>query len=63
MAEQELIQISEVPDLVEKKSGWRPELRTVRGWAKAGKVQSKKIGGRMFVRKDSLNRMLDAAEK
>ena len=58
----QMIPIDEVIDLVEKRTGWRPELRTVRGWQKAGKIEGNKVGGRVFVRPASVERMLDGKE-
>ena len=57
-----MIPIDEVQDIVEKRTGWRPELRTVRGWQKSGKIEGNKVGGRMFVRPASVERMLDGKE-
>tara|TARA_R100000951_G_C2527750_1_gene145450 strand:- start:64 stop:267 length:204 start_codon:yes stop_codon:yes gene_type:complete len=58
----QMIPIDEVIDLVEKRTGWRPELRTVRGWQKTGKIEGNKVGGRVFVRPASVERMLDGKE-
>ena len=59
---EKMIPIDEVVDLVENRTGWRPELRTVRGWQKSGKIEGNKVGGRMFVRPASVERMLDGKE-
>ena len=58
----QMIPIDEVIDLVENRTGWRPELRTVRGWQKTGKIEGNKVGGRVFVRPASVERMLDGKE-
>ena len=58
----QMIPIDEVIDLVEKRTGWRPELRTVRGWQKSGKIEGNKVGGRVFVRPESVEQMLDGKE-
>ena len=47
--DEKMIPIDEVMEIVEKRTGWRPELRTVRGWEKAGKIIGTKVGGRVFV--------------
>ncbi len=62
MAEQMMIPIAEVPAIVEKRSNWKPDLRTVRSWASSGKINGRKIGGRMFVCKISVEEMLDGKD-
>lgn len=59
---EKMIPIDEVVGIVEKRTGWRPELRTVRGWEKAGKIIGTKVGGRVFVRPSSVEQMLDGKE-
>lgn len=59
----QMIPIEEVIDLVEKRTGWRPELRTVRGWQKSGKIEGNKVGGRVFVRPESVEQMLDGKKE
>tara|TARA_Y100001938_G_C7740232_1_gene258950 strand:- start:175 stop:381 length:207 start_codon:yes stop_codon:yes gene_type:complete len=60
--DEKMIPIDEVMEIVEKRTGWRPELRTVRGWEKAGKIIGTKVGGRVFVRPSSVEQMLDGKE-
>jgi hypothetical protein len=59
----QMIPIEEVIDLVEKRTGWRPELRTVRGWQKSGKIEGNKVGGRVFIRPESVEQMLDGKKE
>jgi hypothetical protein len=47
MAEQ-MIPISDVPDRVEARTGWKPSIHTIRDWAGDGKITARKIGGRIF---------------
>jgi hypothetical protein len=54
MAEQVMIPLSDVPTHVEKQTGWKPSMSTVRDWANEGKIRSRKIGGRIFVELDSV---------
>ena len=62
VTDEKMIPIDQVIDLVEKRTGWRPELRTVRDWQKSGKIEGNKVGGRVFVRPASVERMLDGKE-
>ena len=58
----EMIPINEVSGIVNDVIGWRPELSTVRDWAKTGKIVSRKIGGRIFISRQSVQVMLDGKE-
>jgi hypothetical protein len=53
MAEQ-MIPISDVPDRVEARTGWKPSIHTIRDWAGDGKITARKIGGSIFVELDSV---------
>jgi len=59
---EKMIPIEQVVGIVEDRTGWRPELRTVRGWEKSGKISGTKVGGRVFVRPSSVEQMLDGKE-
>lgn len=59
---EKMIPIEQVVGIVEDRTGWKPELRTVRGWEKSGKIIGTKVGGRVFVRPSSVERMLDGKE-
>jgi hypothetical protein len=59
---EKMIPIDRVVEIVEARTGWRPELRTVRDWEKAGKISGTKVGGRVFVRPSSVEDMLDGKE-
>ena len=59
---EKMIPIDRVVEIVEARTGWRPELRTVRDWEKAGKIIGTKVGGRVFVRPSSVEDMLDGKD-
>tara|TARA_R100001591_G_C4225635_1_gene150431 strand:- start:292 stop:495 length:204 start_codon:yes stop_codon:yes gene_type:complete len=58
----ELIPISQVAQIVGNQIGWTPELSTIREWARTGKIKSRKIGGRIYVEKDSITIMFEEKE-
>ena len=61
MAEQ-MIPISDVPDRVEARTGWKPSIHTIRDWAGDGKITARKIGGRIFVDAKSLDALFHGKE-
>lgn len=58
-----MIPIAEVSGIVDAVIGWKPELSTVRDWAKTGKINSRKIGGRIFICEQSVQTMLKGKEQ
>ena len=62
MAQEVMIPIADVPGLVEKKTGWKPSIHTIRDWAGDGKTTARKIGGRIFVDANSLDSMFNGKE-
>ena len=57
-----MIPLVDVPSEVEKCTGWRPNKITCKLWLDAGKVDGRKIGGRWFVNRDSLDSLLNGKE-
>jgi len=62
MAQEVMIPISDVPQMVFVKTGWRPSIHTVRDWAGDGKITARKIGGRIFVDANSVKDMFNGKE-
>jgi len=55
--------MQDVPGVVQTLTSWTPRRATVRNWVKDEKIDGRKIGGRWFVNRSSLEQFLFNARK